>query len=249
MHIEPIHCDIFNEVEDLLVYIMRHVSLIQEESILVVTSKIVALSEGRVRHQDDEHTREQVIKEESQWMLRTKYTWLTIKDGHVMASAGVDESNANGKLILLPKDSFKSAEHIRSQLQKHYKIQNLGILITDSRLMPLRAGVVGVALGYAGFKGVRDYRGTPDIFGRLLQYSQTDVADSLATAAVLTMGEGAEQQPLCMITGAPIVWCEAVDRTELYIDPREDIYQPLFEQIKKAPFVLNEFRKGASHVD
>ena len=84
-----------------------------------------------------------------------------------MANAGIDESNAMGKIILLPKNSFKSAEIIRKKLQNKFGVKNLGILITDSRLFPLRAGIVGVALGYAGFKGIKNYIGKKDIFGRI----------------------------------------------------------------------------------
>ena len=154
-------------------------------------------------------------------------------------SSGVDESNANGKIILLPKDSFKTARVLCEKLKKHYRIKDLGVIISDSRLLPLRAGIVGVALGYSGFRGVRDYRGTPDIFGRKLKLSRTDIADSLATAAVLLMGEGAEQQPLAVITKAPVQFTNKTDRNELFIDPREDIYQPLFEEIKKIRWTKN----------
>jgi F420-0:gamma-glutamyl ligase len=147
----------------------------------------------------------------------------------VMASAGIDESNANGKVILLPKNSFKSAGYIRKELKKHFKIKNLGILITDSRIFPLRAGIVGVALGYSGFKGVRDYRGKKDIFGRILKFSRTDVADSLATAAVLPMGEGDEKQPIALITDTSIEFDEKINKNELRINPEEDLYMPFFQ--------------------
>ena len=171
MQIRAIKTRIFRENEALLPFILRYIKKIPENSIVVITSKIVALAEGRTVSVDlklsRDAMREKIIKAESQFMIRTKYTWLTIKDGMVMSSAGVDESNADGKIILLPKNSFKSAELIRKELCKKFKVKNLGILITDSRLLPLRAGVVGVALGYAGFKGVRDYRGTADIFGRI----------------------------------------------------------------------------------
>ena len=199
----------------------------------MITQKIISLSERRVRKVINEREREELIKRESDFAMKTKYTWLTIKDGAVMASAGVDESNADGKIILLPRDSFVSALRIRRALQKIYKVKKFGVLITDSRILPLRAGIVGVALGYAGFKGVRDYRGKKDIFGRVLKFSKTDVADSLATAAVLTMGEGAERRPLALITGAPVEFVNKVNRRELYIDPREDLYQPILEKIKK----------------
>ena len=233
MLIRPIRTRVFKEGELLIPFIKKHVKKLSDGSILVVTSKIISLSEKRVRVIKDSGTRERLIKSESQWAMKTKYTWLTIKDDMVMAAAGVDESNANGKIILLPEDSFKASEAIRRQLKKHYRIKKLGIIVSDSRLLPLRAGVVGVALGYSGFKGVRDYRGTPDIFGRILKLSRTDVADGLATAAVLLMGEGAEQQPLAVITNAPVEFQDKIDQRELVINIREDIYQPLFEKIKK----------------
>lgn len=236
MEIRAIKTRVFHETEALLPFIEKYVKKLSENSILVITSKIVALSEGRTVKIDlsipHDKMRENIIKSESEYMLRTKYTWLTIKDGIVMSSAGIDESNANGKIILLPKDSFKSAETIRKVLKKKYKVKNLGILITDSRLFPLRAGIVGAAIGYAGFKGVRDYRKTPDIFGRILKLSRTNVADSLATAAVLSMGEGKEQQPLALITNAPVIFTERTDKKELMVDPREDLYQPLLEKIR-----------------
>ncbi len=150
----------------------------------------------------------------------------------VMSSAGIDESNARGKIVLLPKDSFVSAKSLHTKLSKIYKVKNLGILITDSRLLPLRAGVVGVALGYAGFKGVRDYRGKKDMFGRVLKFSRTDIADSLATSAVLLMGEGSEQQPLALISSAPVDFVKNVNRKELIMDPAEDVYAPIFQALK-----------------
>lgn len=237
MQIKAIKTSVFKEKEDLLQFIFKYIKKIPENSVLVVTSKIVALAEGRTISVDDsiphEEMREKIIKSESDYMLRTKYTWLTIKDGMVMASAGIDESNANGKIILLPKNSFGSADLIRKKLCKKFNIKNLGILITDSRLFPLRAGVVGVALGYAGFMGVFDYRGTKDIFGRVLKMSRTDVADSLATAAVLCMGEGKEQQPLALITKPPVIFVNKINKKELNIDIQEDIYAPLFSEILK----------------
>jgi len=231
MKIKTIKTRIFKPDENLFHFMEDYISIITEKSILVVTSKIVALSEGRAVEKVDDRTKEKLIASESDFVLPTKYVCLTIKDGVVMANAGIDESNANGKLILLPRDSFKSAEFIRRELCKKFKIKNLGVLITDSRLFPLRAGVVGVALGYAGFKGIRDYRGTSDIFGERLEISRTDVADSLATAAVLCMGEGSERRPLAIISNAPVEYSDRLDRDELKIDIKEDIYKPLFEQI------------------
>ncbi len=233
MEIKAIKTRVFKPNENLLSFIEKNIPKLRDGSVLVVTSKIVALSEGRVENIEDDKTRERLIKAESQWAMRTKYTWLTIKDNMVMSSAGIDESNANGKIILLPRDSFLAAAKIRTWLKKKYQLKNIGVIITDSRLLPLRAGIVGIALGYAGLKGIRDYRGKSDIFGRHLKLSRTDVVDSLATAAVLVMGEGAEKQPLAIITGAPVEFKDKINRHELDIDIKEDLYRPLFEKIGK----------------
>ncbi len=229
MILRAIRTPIFKENDDLRAFVLRHVKKPKEGSILVVTSKIVALAEGRTRPLSEKVV---TIKSESQMAIKTKYAWLTIKDGTVMANAGVDESNADGVLVLLPKNSFEAATRLRRELMKTWKLKRFGVLITDSRLMPLRAGVVGVALGYAGFKGVRDYRGSKDIFGRVLRMSRTDVADSLATAAVLEMGEGKEQKPLALISDVSAEFSEKVNTTELLIDMYDDLYYPLFQKKK-----------------
>lgn len=232
MNTQALKTKIFKEGEDLISFITEYVPRLAENSIIVVTSKIVALSEGRTVIIKSQKEKEKLIKRESSYALHTKFVWLTIKDGTVMANAGIDESNANGKIILLPKDSFRSAAQLRTALKKQYRIKNLGVLVTDSRLMPLRAGVVGVALGYAGFRGIKNYVGKKDIFGRKFKFEQTDVADSLATAAVLLMGEGNEQKPLAVITGAPVTFTDRIYKKELRINPKEDLYAPLFKKLK-----------------
>jgi dihydrofolate synthase / folylpolyglutamate synthase len=231
MKIKVIKTRIFKPRESILSFMENYISRINEKSIIIVTSKIVALSEGRFVDKVDEETKAKIIESESDFVLPTKYVCLTIKDGVVMANAGIDESNANGRLILLPKDSFKAAIKIRNYFKKKYDLKKIGVIITDSRCLPLRAGITGVALGYAGFKGLKDYRKKFDIFGRPFHYSRVDVADSLATAAVLCMGEGNEQQPLAIIHNAPIEYSDKIDRNELKIDIKEDIYKPMFEKI------------------
>lgn len=232
MTITPIKTRIFQEHENLEKFILEYIPSIQENSIIVVTSKIVALAEGRTHDNDSDESKEILIKQESEWMMKTKYVWLTLKDGMLAASAGIDASNANGKLILLPKNSFHAAYELREKIKKHFAIENCGALIIDSRLLPLRAGALAYAIGYAGFKGVKDNRGKPDIFGRVLQYSQADVADGLASGAVICMGEGAEQIPLAVITDPPVEWTDdPIDPNELRIPPEDDLYRPFFENV------------------
>lgn len=233
MNVRAIKTTVFKEKEDLVRFITKHIPKLKNGSVLAVTSKIVALAEGRTAHKKD---KERLVKEESTWALRTKHGKITLKDGILMWNAGIDTSNANGKIVLLPKNSFSSASSLRTKLRNHYGIKKLGVIITDSRIMPLRAGVVGIALGYAGFKGVRDYRGKRDLFGDIYQVTRTDIADSLATTSVLLMGEGSECMPLAVIADAPVAFLDTVDPKELVIDPEDDMYRPLFRrggQIRK----------------
>lgn len=226
MKVTPVRTRVFKKDEDLFSFVTQYIPTLQEGSVVVVTSKIVALAEGRTAPLSH---KARLIESESEWSMQAKYGKLTLKDGMLLWNAGIDTSNVGGGIVLLPKDSFKAAAALRKQLKIHYRVKRLGVLITDSRIMPLRSGVVGIALGYAGFKGLYDYRGKKDIFGDTYHVTRTDHADSLATAAVLVMGEGSEQQPLCIIEDAPIVYAERIDKKELVIPMADDMYRPLFK--------------------
>lgn len=219
---------IFKENEPLLGFIVEHLPKIKDGSVLVVTSKVVALAEGRTAEPATQKEHIALIKTESTMATATRFVWLTLKDGMMMANAGIDESNGDGKLILLPKDSFKAAKKIRTELMEHYGLAELGVVITDSRVLPMRAGTLGIALGYAGFMGLTDYRGKKDLFGRPFKFAKTNVADGLAATAVLVMGEGDECQPLAVIEGAPVVFQDRVRKNELLIPLEDDIYLPFF---------------------
>src|SRR3989344_8734350 len=107
MEIKAIKTRVFRENEDLNSFVLKYVKKVPENSILVITSKIVALSEGRTVSR--KYNKSKLVRHESDFALKTKYAWLTLKDNVIMADAGIDASNANKKLILLPEDSFASA--------------------------------------------------------------------------------------------------------------------------------------------
>lgn len=234
MIITSIKTRIFKVNESLEQFILRYLPKVSDKSIIVVTSKIVALAQGRKI--DSSSTKDKVkwVKKESEQYIKTKWCYLTLKDGHWCANAGIDESNVEyGGFILWPANPYQVARKIRRQLLKYYKVKNLGILITDSRIFPLRAGVSGVALGYAGFRGLRNYVGKKDLFGRRLKMTQTNVADSLASAAVLSMGEGNESCPLAIVSDAVIEFQVNTDPKELRISLKDDLYRPLFQGISR----------------
>src|SRR3989344_7348361 len=98
MIIKTIKTRVFREDENLVDFMAGYFKKIPEKSVVVVTSKIVALSEGRTVFIKNKKDKEKIIKSESVFSVKTKYVWLTLKDGMIMANAGIDESNANGKL-------------------------------------------------------------------------------------------------------------------------------------------------------
>ncbi len=183
----------------------KYISGLKEKSVVAIASKIVAICEGRIVKKISDEQKNDLAKQEAELYLPREFNqygfMITINNNIMVASGGVDESNGNGDYILWPKDPQKNANEVREYLIKKFGVENLGVIITDSRLSPLRWGVTGVSVAHSGFKALRDYVGKPDIFGRLLQVEKTNIADSLATAAVLEMGEGNEQQPLAIVEG------------------------------------------------
>ena len=163
MKIQAVKTDCFKPKENLPLFIKKHINILKEGSILAVSSKVAGLWEGRTA---DTGSRKKLIKENSELCIKTALCYFTVVNGMVMTNAGIDQSNIKGKLALLPKEPYKTAAKLRKELCAIYKIKKLGVVLTDSMILPLRAGVISAAVGYAGFKGVKDLRGTPDIFGK-----------------------------------------------------------------------------------
>lgn len=218
----------------------KHLLKLAEKSIVAVTSKIISICENRVI-KIGEIDKDELIALESQFYLpRNQNKWyvsLTIAKSNLVATAGIDESNGNGYYVLWPKDAQRSANAIRSYLVRRFKLKHVGVVITDSKTTPLRWGTTGFSLAHSGFAAVRDYIGKPDVFGRKLQYTKLNVADSLAALAVLKMGEGDEQTPIAIIENMNNILFQ--DRNpskkeldELRISLEEDFYAPLLRGIR-----------------
>ncbi len=125
--------------------------------------------------------------------------------GYVMANAGVDQSNvapADGRerVLLLPRDPDRSAAMLCERLGSRYGCA-VAVIVSDSFGRPWRRGTVGVALGTAGLPALVDLRGRPDLFGRTMQATLVGVADEIAAAASLLMGQGAEAMPVVLVRG------------------------------------------------
>lgn len=219
----------------------QYLPKLEEQSILVVTSKIVSICEGSVVKNDRTVYKYDLIKKEADSYLdvslsATYGVTITIKDNKLVANSGIDESNGNGYFILWPRDAFRSATEIWEYLRKKYGLSKLGILISDSHVIPLQWGTRGRALSWCGIEPLKNYIGAPDIFGKNLHATKASIVDGLAAAAVTVMGEGNEQTPLAVITDVQFVsFTNHPPSNEeiktLTISPRDDIYAPLLTSV------------------
>lgn len=202
-----------------------------EKDIIIITSKVVAIDQGRTAKISSKEDFDLIVKEEADKVLGGEQVTLTQKNNIFTPWAGIDTSNApNGEVILWPKDSHKAAFNYLSELKKTYKLKQLGLVISDSICAPLRNGVTAIALGYAGFKGVNDIRGQKDLFGKSLKVSQQNMADMLATTANLVMGEAAEQTPFAIVRGANVEFTnEQPDPNEATIPQNKCLFGPLYK--------------------
>lgn len=188
--------------------------------VLIVASKAVAYAEKCLTGAADFET---LVRREADAVYGKGPMVLTQKNGILIANAGIDRSNVpEGQAVLWPKDPFASAQRLRAA----FRVRPLGIVISDSRVTPLRRGTTGVAIGWAGMKGVRDDRGAADLFGHVMQYSQDAIADNLASAAELLMGNTDAGIPLVIARDVPVVFTDRpASRSDYFIAPDDCLYK------------------------
>ena len=196
---------------------------VQEGDIVVVAQKVVSKAQGRYVDLADvvpssravemagrtgkDPRLVEVILSESVRVVRERPGLLIVEHrlGFVAANAGVDRSNVGAfadreVVLLLPEEPDLAARELRAQWEAHFK-KPLGVIISDSFGRPWRQGTVGVALGAAGIPALNDLRGRPDLFGRRLEVSETALADEVASAASLLMGQADEGHPVVLVSG------------------------------------------------
>ena len=200
---------------------------LQDGDIFVVAQKIVSKAEGRAvnlatvtpsqraielaaQTEKDPRIIELILRESNE-VLRTRVGAIIVehKLGFVCANAGIDHSNVAGAgdsaeewVLLLPQNPDLSSRKMRDDIQSNTEKQ-IGILVIDSHGRAWRNGTVGVAIGIAGIPGLEDLRGKPDLFGYQLQVTTVGVADELAAAASLIMGQADEGTPVVHVRGFP----------------------------------------------
>jgi coenzyme F420-0:L-glutamate ligase/coenzyme F420-1:gamma-L-glutamate ligase len=200
---------------------------LQDEDILVLAQKVVSKAEGRLvnlagvtpsaRAQELAAASEkeasfcELVLQEADEVLRVRPGTIIVehKLGFVCANGGIDHSNVAGDgtaasdwVLLLPEDPDRSAERLRRQLEG-VSGKKLGVMVIDSHGRAWRLGVAGACIGLSGLPGLVDMRGQPDLFGSTLRITMIAVADELAAAASLVMGQAAEGTPVIHARGFP----------------------------------------------
>ncbi|MDO8594034.1 MAG: coenzyme F420-0:L-glutamate ligase [bacterium] len=254
MQILPIKTRImFPPKDDLWAVLHESLPELRERDVVVVTSKIVSIGEGRSVPIGTPKEKQQLVQDEADYLARFPKncrTVFSVKGHAIVGSAGIDESNSNGYWTLWPKDPFKSAKEIWTYLRKKHNITRLGIIITDSVSPPMRLGCIGTSIGFFGLHPLLRYIGKSDLFGRKFLFERSNLVDGIAAGAVAAMGEGDEQTPLALVRDIPSLRFVPYDTSrELLIHPKEDIYYPLFKPLyesKKSKTKIHSARRRKS---
>jgi coenzyme F420-0:L-glutamate ligase / coenzyme F420-1:gamma-L-glutamate ligase len=176
---------------------------LEHHDLVVVTSKVVSKSEGRVvAIEDTPESKVELVEREARRVLRRRGPLRITETAHgfVNANAGVDLSNtAEGTAVLLPRDPDRSARALRGEVRRRCGV-DIAVLITDTFGRAWRQGVTDVAIGAAGLRPLLDLRGTRDANGRLLDATEVAIADEVAAAAHLVLGKAAAT-PFALVRG------------------------------------------------
>lgn len=217
---------------------------IQDGDIIVITHVIVSRAEGRILNLDkikpsefakkiaepyekDPALVEIVLREAVNIVRMGDGKLITeTKQGFVCANSGVDKSNVPGERVvaLLPANPDISAQKIREEI-KNLTGRDVAVIISDTHGRPLREGEINIAIGVAGLKPIRDRRNEKDLFGYVLRVKQTAIADELASAAELVIGQADEGIPVAIIRGYNYPKSEDAKATELIRPKEKDLFR------------------------
>lgn len=261
MLITPIHTPRIENGQTLLPLLLAALPRpLRERDILCVTSKVAALEQRRCVKLSDVQVTEaarklpqlpyskdfktypglaQLILDESEKIFQAKFVYVTLRDAVFMANAGIDLSNVpEGYAVLWPKQPWRWAREFRDALRAQFGVNELGVVVTDSHVVPFRKGVVGIAIAWSGIEGVESQVGKPDLYGKPLKYTEKAVADDLASAAILVSGETNEAIPFVLCADTPAIFTDHEFKgNEYFIAPKDDLYAGIyaetFERLEK----------------
>ncbi|MBI5356484.1 coenzyme F420-0:L-glutamate ligase [Candidatus Collierbacteria bacterium] len=238
MLVTPVKTSLVRSGDDILEILAKSIKILPEKSVVVIASKIFSLCENRIvkKISGAKEEKHELVKREAEYYLdphSSKYNMmLTVKGSWMFVNAGIDESNSENKYSLWPKDPQKSINNVWRFLRRHYHLKKVGAIMSDSRSFPLNWGVVGHGIAHCGFKTLKSYIGKSDLFGRLMKMEQVNMVQGITAAAVLEMGEGAEQTPIAIVTNvSDILFQNHVPSKQglslLHINLEDDVYAPI----------------------
>ncbi|QQR83399.1 coenzyme F420-0:L-glutamate ligase [Candidatus Peregrinibacteria bacterium] len=234
MKLVPLKSPLIQPGDDLVPILLESLAnaklRLNDGDVVVIAGKVIAYSQNRLRTVSTPGEFRAVVDEEADQVVGKGAMRLTIKNSILIPNAGVDHSNApKAQVVLWPQDPFGAARTLRAQLMTHFGLAELGVLVIDSHCVPLRMGTVGIALGFAGFRGVSDQRTKKDLYGKPMKYTQIAVADNLACAANVLMGETNESTPFVVIQNAPVQMTDQVfTQADYAIEPKDCIFSELY---------------------
>jgi len=172
----------------------------------------------------------ELVLRETKKIVKASHEVLLVEDkrGLICINAGIDKSNVEGaeNFALLPENPDESAQKCRREI-KRLTGKTVAVIICDTYSRPFKRGQVNFAIGLAGIKPFKDYRGKKDLFGQILKVKNVAVADEIAAAAELLMGQGDEATPVVIFKGLSSVvqFCENCSANELQISREEDLFK------------------------
>jgi coenzyme F420-0:L-glutamate ligase len=221
---------------------------LQEGDIVVIAEKVIATSQGRVvslsdvtnisseamnlatQYDMDERYVELILREASMILGGMTHVILAKVNDFLIANAGIDQSNAGpNKVVLLPKDLKNVVLEYRDQLKKKFNLKNLGIIIADSRVQPLRKGTIGIAIATGGFEPIEDLIGHPDLFNRPLEITTRAIADDLASAAQFLLSEADQRTPVVVIRDSNVEFSDD-PRSTPEMEAEKCLYMNIFSK-------------------
>lgn len=242
----PVPAPVQHSAFDLMTTLIDAVSAsderLQDGDVVAISSKYTAISQGRIisldsievtpfaaelaeRYSMNPKMAQLVVQEADHVFGGIPGFLLTYKDGILSPNAGIDRSNIpSGLAVLFPEQPYRTAADIRRALRDRLGV-DVGVILTDSWLMPGRLGTSGVALATAGFKPIQDERGKRDLFGNPMQVTQRGIADSICQCAQLVMGERDEATPFAIVRNTGVEMGDfELDVDDVAIDWRMCIY-------------------------
>jgi len=245
MELTPIAIETVRPPKDDLLSKIRASSLtLKDHDVIAISSKVVAIGQGRCVPKEGVDQDNLIQQEADLYLERSTvpggFVMHTLKNGTLIPNAGIDPFGEH--YVLWPENPKQTAEKLLAWFKEEYECEHLYLILTDSRSVFLRRGVVGMAVAWAGFEPVYDNRMRTDLLGNQSGGSQTNIPDSLAAAAVFVMGEANEGTPLVRIRNAPYVAQPQTERKKEFNTFEFPIEEDIF-----APFMKNlPWKKGGA---